>query len=195
MWRSSLLLAAACGHAGSEPRSTATPAGDPGRPARDAEIAARAAPFVDAFSNYGAEITADGHVVFVSTRDGLPQLYVAAIAEPDQPARRLPLPTDRVSAPRLLPDGKTLVFASDVGADQKFHLFRIGIDGSGLRDLTPSGELRRSLPQVARDTGALVYGAHTLEDPSTLVFVQSGDGAPREVYRDPRVGFVSDRPA
>lgn len=128
----------------------------------------------------------------MSTRDGLPQLYVAAVDQPERAPRRLPLPGERVSAPRLLPDGKTLVFASDVGSDQKFHVFRIGIDGSGLRDPTPSGELRRNLPQVARGSGTLVYGAHTLEDPSTLVFVQSADGAPREVYRDPRVGFVSD---
>ena len=192
MWRGSLLVVAACGHAASDGRSTVAPAGDPGRPARDAEIAARAAPYVDAFSNIGAVLTPDGQVAFVSTRDGLPQLYVAAVAEPERPPRRLPLPSERVSPPRLLPDGKTLVFASDVGSDQKFHVFRIGIDGSGLRDLTPSGELRRTLPQVARSSGTLVYGAHTLEDPSTLVFVQTVDGAPREVYRDPKVGFVSD---
>lgn len=192
MWRSLLVVSAACGHAAVDGVSAGAPASDPGVPARDAEVAARAAPFVDAFSNYGAVLAPGGQVVFASTRDGLPQLYVAAAGEPDRPPRRLPVPPERVSAPRLLPDGKTLVFASDVGADQKFHLFRIGIDGSGLRDLTPDGELRRHLPVVARTAGTLVYAAHTLEDPATHVFAHGVDGAPREVYRDPGVGRVFD---
>jgi WD40-like Beta Propeller Repeat len=192
MTRWMLLAAAACGHAGIDARSAAGPAADPGQPARDAEIAARAAPFVDAFSNSGAQLAPGGQVVFVSTRDGLPQLYVGAVGEPDRPPRRLPVPAERVVAPRLLPDGKTLVFLSDVGSDQKFHVFRIGLDGSGLADLTPSGELRRMVPQVARRSGTMVYGAHVLDDQATRVFVQTIDGAPREIYRDPKVGFIAD---
>lgn len=158
MTRWILLAAAACGHAGVDAKSAVAPAADPGQPARDAEIAARdaeiaarAAPFVDAFSNSGAVLAPGGQVVFVSTRDGLPQLYVGAIGEPD----RLPAPPERVVAPRLLPDGKTLVFLSDVGSDRKFHVFRIGLDGSGLADLTPTGELRRMAPQVARRSGTM----------------------------------------
>jgi dipeptidyl aminopeptidase/acylaminoacyl peptidase len=192
MTRWILLAAAACGHAGVDAKSAAAPAADPGQPARDAEIAARAVPFVDAFSNRGAVLAPDGQVVFLSTRDGLPQLYVGAAGEPDRPPRRLPVPPERVAAPRLLPDGKTLVFLSDVGADQKFHVFRIGLDGSGLADLTPAGELSRREPLVARRSGTMVYGAHTLDDQATRVFVQTVDGPPREIYRDPKVGFVAD---
>jgi len=185
-----LLAAAACGHPGIDAKGAGSPAPDPGQ-ARDAAIAARAAPFVDAHGNSAAVLAPGGQVVFVSNRDGLPQLYVGDVAHPDRPPRRLPVPAERVTAPRLLADGKTLVFLSDVGADQKFHVFRIGIDGSGLTDLTPTGELRRNLPEVAR-TGLLIYGAHVLEDQATRVFVQTLDGAPREIYRDPKVGYVND---
>ncbi len=187
-----LVVAAACGHPGIGARSAVAPLADPGQPARDAEIAARAAPFVDAFSDYAAVLAPDGELVFVSTRDGLPQLYAGTVGEPDRPPRRLPGPPERMVAPRLLPDGKTVVFLSDVGSDQKWHVFRIGLDGSGLADLTPDGELRRTAPQVARRSGTLVYGAHVLDDQATRVFVHAVDEPPREIYRDPKVGFVAD---
>lgn len=184
---------AACGHASIDSRLAASPTEpSPGQRARDADIAARAAPFVDAFTNAAAVLAPGGQVAFVSTRDGLPQLFVGEIAHPDRAPRKLPLPAERVTAPRLLPDGKTLVFLSDIGSDEKFHLFRIGLDGSGLADLTPTGELHRALPHVARRSGAFVYGAHALDDPSTLVFVQTLDAPPREIYRDPKVGFITD---
>jgi hypothetical protein len=64
----------------------------------------------------------------------------------------------------------------------------------GTRELAcrARGELRRQVTRVARRSGALVYGAHTLEDPSTRVFVHTVDSAPREVYRDPGVGSIAD---
>jgi dienelactone hydrolase len=192
MTRWILLVVAACGHPGIGASPAAAPPADPGQPARDAEIASRAAPFVDAFSNYGAVLAPDGQVVFVSTRDGLPQLYTATVGEPDRPPRRLPGPPERVMAPRLLPDGKTVVFLSDVGSDRKYHVFRVGLDGSGLTDLTPDGELRRTAPRVARWSGTMVYGAHVLDDQTTRVFVQALDEPPREIHRDPKVGFVAD---
>ncbi|HEX8107532.1 MAG TPA: hypothetical protein VF516_07370, partial [Kofleriaceae bacterium] len=187
-----LLVAAACGHPGNGARSAVAPPADPGQPTRDAEIAARAAPFVDAYSNYGAVLAPDGQVVFVSNRDGLPQLYVGALGEPDRPPRRLPVPRERVAAPRLLPDGKTLVFLSDVGSDEKYHVYRIGLDGSGLTDLTPDGDLRRMTPQIARRSGAMLYAAHVLDDQATRVFAHTVDDPPREIYRDPKVGFIAD---
>jgi dipeptidyl aminopeptidase/acylaminoacyl peptidase len=186
-----VLVVAACGHQGIGASPAVAPPADPGK-ARDAEIAARAAPFVDAFGNSSAVLAPDGQVVFVSTRDGQPQLYAGLVGEPDQPPRRLPGPPERMLAPRLLPDGRTLVFLSDVGSDRKFHVFRIGIDGSGLADLTPDGELRRNALRVARWSGTMVYSAHVLDDQTTRVFVQTLDEPPREIHRDPKVGFVAD---
>ena len=193
MTRWLLVAVTACGHASVDGAHAIAPTEpDAAQRARDAEIASRAAPFVDAFSNTSAVLAPDGRVAFLSTRDGLPQLYVGDVRQPDRPPRRLPTPAERITAPRLLPDGKTLVFLSDIGADQKFHLFRIGLDGAGLADLSPPGELRRRAPHVARKSGTLVYGAHTLEDPSTRVFVHTVDTPPREIYRDPKVGFIVD---
>jgi dipeptidyl aminopeptidase/acylaminoacyl peptidase len=193
MTRWLLLAVTACGHASVDGNRPVAPTElGAAQRARDAEIAALAAPFVDAFSNSAAVLAPDGQVAFLSTRDGLPQLYVGDVRQPDRPPRKLPTPAERIAAPRLLPDGKTLVFLSDVGSDQKYHLFRIGLDGTGLADLSPPGELRRRAPHVAHTSGTLVYGAHTLEDPSTRVFVHTADTAPREVYRDPKVGFILD---
>ncbi|TMQ20677.1 MAG: hypothetical protein E6J91_03395 [Deltaproteobacteria bacterium] len=191
MMRWCLLVSVACGHAG-DARVVAPTELDTGQRARDAEIAARAARFVDAFSNQAAVLAPDGQVAFVSTRDGVAQLYVGRVAEPDRPPRKLPLPAERVVAPHLLPDGRTLVFLSDVAGDQKFRVFRVGLDGSGVAALTPADELRRSTLQVARRAGTLVYTAHVLADQSTRVIVQAVDGAPREIYRDPSVGGIRD---
>src|SRR5215471_4951032 len=44
--------------------------------ARDAALAPKAAAFVDAFTNYGAAPLKNGRVVFLSTRDGIPTLYL-----------------------------------------------------------------------------------------------------------------------
>src|ERR1051325_8120500 len=190
MTRWIVLVVAACGHQGIGVSPAVAPPADPGK-ARDAEIAARAAPFVDAFGNTSAVLAPDGQVVFVSTREGQPQLYAGVVGEPDQPPRRLPGPPERMLAPRLLPDGRTVVFLSDVGSDRKFHVFRIGLDGSGLVDLTPDGELRRGALRVARWSGMMVYSAHVLDDQTTRVFAQTLDEPPREIHRDPKVGFVA----
>ncbi|HEX4420015.1 MAG TPA: prolyl oligopeptidase family serine peptidase [Kofleriaceae bacterium] len=191
-WLCPVLIAlSACSPATAPAQLTAPTSPDPRQAARDTALAALAAPFVDAFSNTGPALAPDGRVVFVSSRDGLPQLYVGDAAHPDQPPHRLPGPAERMFAPRILPDGVRLVFVSDVGSDQKFHIFRVGLDGSGLTDLTPADGLLRSPPHVAKRTGALIYTAHTLDDQSTRVMVQPPDGPPREVYRDPKVGTIA----
>jgi len=161
------------------------------KPISDADIDTRAAAVVDAFVNSDAIVTPDGHVVFTSNRDGLPQLYVGEVDHPDKAPVRLPVPKERVEAPAVMPDGKTIVFLSDVGTDAKFHIFRIGIDGTNLVDLTPGGDQRRSSLVVARTSGLLVYTSHTLEDQTTHIYAQTLDGPPREIYRDPKVGDIT----
>jgi dienelactone hydrolase len=171
-------VAGCAGHAGaSDPRPQAAEA--------------VAAPLVDAFTNSSPVLAPDGRVVFVSSRDGLPQLYVGESAHPERAPLRLPVPNQRTLGPALMPDGKTALFISDVSSDEKFHLFKIGLDGSGLADLTPTGELHRSRPLVARRAGTIIYSGHAMADQTALVFVQTLDGTPREVYRDPQVGYVS----
>lgn len=48
---------------------------------RDAELAQKAADYIDAFSNFEPVLTRDGkRLVFASNRDGLAQLYVGEVA-------------------------------------------------------------------------------------------------------------------
>src|SRR6186713_895458 len=66
--------------------------------ARIAELSRQAAPLVDAFLNLDAVLTRDGkQVIFVSNRDGLPQLYLADAARPDSPAKRLATWSERMT--------------------------------------------------------------------------------------------------
>src|SRR5262249_49679071 len=89
--------------------------------ARDAELPKLAAPIVDAFTNTAPPFTPDGRkVVFLSARDGMPQPYVADAARPDAPAARLATLKQRVGAVRPTPDGKYVLFTSDVGADENW---------------------------------------------------------------------------
>src|SRR5215471_5553671 len=86
--------------------------------ARVAELAKSITAIVDAFENDQADFSRDGKtVVFVSSRDGLPQLYAGDASRPDASAVRLVKTTERISTPMPLPDGKTLLFRSDFGAD------------------------------------------------------------------------------
>ncbi len=39
----------------------------------------------------------------------------------------------------------TLLFSKDFGGDENFHLFSVGLDGQGLRDLTPTAKTRAQL--------------------------------------------------
>src|SRR5215470_14991606 len=60
--------------------------------ARDAEIGKQVALVVDAYLNFAPILLRDGRVVFTSTRDGIPALYVADPRAPSAPPRRLPGP-------------------------------------------------------------------------------------------------------
>ncbi|HWL89578.1 MAG TPA: hypothetical protein VNO21_27430, partial [Polyangiaceae bacterium] len=117
--------------------------------AQDAALVPKAAAIVDAFTNSGARLLGTGSFVFNSNRDGLPSLYVADAAHPKAAPRKLPTPNERVQSATILPDERTVLFTSDVGADRKFRIFRVGIDGSGLENLTPGETLDRSPPIVA----------------------------------------------
>src|SRR5512140_630700 len=66
--------------------------------ARDAELAKAATGVIDAFINSEPVFTRDAkHVVFVSNRDGLPQLYLGDVSKPDAPATRLVTSTERMT--------------------------------------------------------------------------------------------------
>lgn len=163
--------------------------------ARIAELARQVTPLVDAFVNTEALLTRDGkRVVFVSNRDGLPQIYVADAARPDAPARRLVAWPERMSIEALTPDGQALLFLSDTGADENWSIFKAGLDGSAPVELTPGVTMNRDaalLPELAPDT---VYfsGRRKEEVPAAVYAVPLAGGEARVVYRDDKPGFLTD---
>jgi dipeptidyl aminopeptidase/acylaminoacyl peptidase len=202
----SLAAALACaeGGASTAPAASATAAKPalekPDAPAgadaaRVAELAAKAQPLVDAFLNSEALLTRDGkQVLLVSNRDGLPQLYLADAARPDSPAKRLLDSKERVTLDETTPDAKAILFRSDRGADEKWSVFRAGLDGSAPIELTTGERMQRDrvhVPDLAPDT--LYFSARRISDVGSMLLVASATapGPAREVYRDAKPGFLT----
>jgi len=173
------------------PDSLSGPAAD-----RVAELTRKAAPLVDAFLNSNAIYTRDvKQVVLVSNRDGLPQLYIADATRPDSPARRLFESNERVALATTTPDGKALLFRTDRGADEKWTIWRVNLDGSGAIQLSPGEPMQRDDPLTADFApGTMFYSARRIGEASSAVYAASAiePGPEREVYRDPKPGFLTD---
>jgi dipeptidyl aminopeptidase/acylaminoacyl peptidase len=197
------VVAATSASQATAPTSAATapePSSDPTEPtaaqrAREEPLVKRATAYVDAFRDTGALLTKDGaKVVFLSDRDGLPQLYVGDVAHPEAPPARLGTGSERVAWARLSPDEKSVLFLTDAGADENFRIQRVGLDSSGLVNLTPEGTLHRDAPFVPRgNPRTMVYAATSVSSPETRVFAQPADGgAARVVHTDGAPGGLAD---
>ena len=162
--------------------------------ARVEELARKAEPLVDAFLNTEAELTRDGkQVIVVSNQSSLPQLYVADASRPDSPARRLFESKERVTLDQTTPDGKAVLFRSDRGADEKWSIWRAGLDGSEPVELTPGERIQRDRAHVADlSPDSIYFSARRISDVGSAVFAASatGVGPAREVYRDKKPGFL-----
>ncbi|MFP2928276.1 S9 family peptidase [Pyxidicoccus sp. 3LG] len=163
--------------------------------ARVAELAAKVTLLVDAFINAEPQFTRDGQrTLFVSNRDGLPQLYIADAKRPDSPAKRLFTWGERVSQAITTPDGQSLLFLSDTGADENWSIWKAGLDGSAPVELTPGEKLNRDnalLPDLAPDT--LYFSARPMSEARTSVYAMpTSGGEARSVHRDETPGFLTD---
>jgi dipeptidyl aminopeptidase/acylaminoacyl peptidase len=189
------------------PPAAATVAGDatPDAPsaanaAREAELAKAATTAIDAFSNAFVtgqpRLTRDGkRIVFVSNRDGLPQLYVADAGKPDAPATRLVASSEQQTTAELLPDGKAIVFRSDHGNDENWSLFRVSLDGGALVELTPGAKWRRDQPIVVDGKpDTLFYSARAMSEVGTGVYATSArvPGEEKLLYHDDKPGGLAD---
>jgi dipeptidyl aminopeptidase/acylaminoacyl peptidase len=163
---------------------------------RDEQLAAQAARFVDAFYNVGPELTPDGkRVAFVSNRDGLPQLYVAEVAQPEAAARRLFTWPERVQLPIATPDGSAFLFRADQGADENWSYYRVNGDGQQIVELTPGERLNRDEAVIPRDAPQrLFYSARKMSEASSTLYEASTEKAapPRAIYTDPKPMFMAD---
>jgi dipeptidyl aminopeptidase/acylaminoacyl peptidase len=163
--------------------------------ARDAELAAVAGGLLDAFVNSQPVLTRDQRVVFVSNRDGLPQLYIADAKQPPAQATRLVTTTERVTGVVRTPDGKAVIFQSDTGADENWSFYRVGLDGTGLIELTPGAKLNRDgavLPAGAPDT--IFFTARAMSETRSTVYSASAvaPGEATAVWSDDKPAFLTD---
>ncbi|HVF58411.1 MAG TPA: prolyl oligopeptidase family serine peptidase [Thermoanaerobaculia bacterium] len=171
---------------------------DPAPPAdaRAAELTTVIEAVFDAFTNGSPVLTRDGKsVLFVSNRDGLPQLYLAPADQPEAPARRLVRTGERVANPVALPDGHSLLFQSDRGADENWSTYRLDLAGGEAVELTSAERLNRDFPFVADGMpDRMVFSARRHAEPTTTVYVQAltpGEPA-RDVYTEPIFGTLAD---
>ncbi|WP_394850504.1 prolyl oligopeptidase family serine peptidase [Pendulispora brunnea] len=169
--------------------------------AREKELAKKAAPILDAFSNREPVLTPDGKkVVFVSNRDGIPQLYLGETAHPETPATRVLSSSERAMTPLVTRDGKTIVFGSDRDADEQVTFFRADLDGKNLVQLTPNDRLQRDTPQLpAKAQDTLYFSGRTAVN-SALAGVyttsmspaKTGPAPSKWVYQDANGGQLVD---
>ncbi|HTR54604.1 MAG TPA: prolyl oligopeptidase family serine peptidase [Kofleriaceae bacterium] len=188
MGRTLLALASTCAAACAGPPHPATA---PASIAPAVDVPA----LLEAHENFGGTLSPDGtRVVFRSDRDGVAELYVAEVAEPDGPAKKIVAGPERIASGVFAHDGRSLLFRRDTGADENFHVLRVPVDGGEPVDLTPTDPMWRDSPLVPRDRAdVIVYGARKPTDYASMIIVQELDGgAQRVAYRDPGAGAMID---
>ena len=179
--------------------------------ARDAELGAKVAGYIDAFTNSEPHFTKDGkRILFVSNRDGLPQLYVADAKKPTAAAKRLVTTTERVGSPVPTHDGKAMIYRSDTGADENWSMFRVGLDGAGTVELTTGEKLQRESPVLVdgapgvmffsgrklSEAKSTIYSASTLQPgPAKAIHTDDKPTSLYDVRRDGKVALAGQYPS
>jgi dipeptidyl aminopeptidase/acylaminoacyl peptidase len=160
--------------------------------AKDATLAVEAAAVYDAFSNriggFAGQLTPDGRrLLFGSTRDGSPQLYLGEVARPSAPPVAVTRGPERVEWAALTRDGGAVLFTRDRGADENSRIYRVSLDGSGLTELTPEEGVRHDPPVLPlRRPDLMVYSKRKVTSPASTIVAQAvSGGAARTVYEDP----------
>jgi dipeptidyl aminopeptidase/acylaminoacyl peptidase len=163
---------------------------------RDAELVQKATGYIDAFVNSEPVPTRDGkQVVFVSNRDGLPQIYIADAAKPDAPARRLITTKERMTSILPTKDGKSLVFLSDTGADELWSIYKVGLDGKDLVELTPGEKLQRDEPIIPDgQPGTMYFSAQKMSESKSTLYSASATtpGPAKPVYTSEKPSTLED---
>ena len=156
---------------------------------RDAQLAKLAAPIVDAPSDFDARMLGKGpEYVFVSNRDGLPQLYVGDLSHPEAAPRRLITSADRVSGLRVSPDGKTVYFRMDHGSDENWRFYSMPAAGGTPTELAPGEEMQRDLPFLPdKAPTSLYFSARKHTDKTFGIYARA-----KLIYTDPSPGHLED---
>lgn len=152
--------------------------------ARDGELARKVEPIVRAFTDTDGVPTPDGkRLLFVSNRDGVPQLYLGDATKPAAAPARIVSTSERVALVAVTPDGKSAVFSSDHDADENFSLYRIDLATLQIVELTPGEALVRDSLVVPRGAATVYFSAHKTDDvKSTIYAVPVAGGDAKAVY-------------
>lgn len=169
---------------------------------RDDELAPKASAIVDAFPNHNgafsslvASYSRDGkRILFGSTRDGAPEIYLGELDRPGEKPAAVTTGPERATWATFTPDGRSVLFLRDSKGDENHAIWRVGLDGAGLTNLTPGETLHRGDVRLPRGKpGVMLYSARKVADPSTALIMQSLEGgAPKTFYTLARPAILSD---
>lgn len=194
--------------ASAEPPPAEPPPAEPARPAthepteltdeqkkRDQELAPKAGAIVDAFTSWGARLSKDRkRVLFSSLRDGNREIYLGSVEKPAEAPKAMTTGPERATWASFTRDEKYILFLRDAGADEYFRIYRMDADGSNLTNITPRERWSRDEPLLPlRKPGIMVYSAHKVVEPTSMVIVQNVEGgSPKTVYTDPLPAYAVD---
>lgn len=140
--------------------------------------------FIDAFTNTSPVFTRDGKsLVFLSTRDGLAQVYTASV---EGAARRVVTSSQRIGEVLAAPGGKDILFTSDTGADENWAFYRASLDGKPPVELT-RGKLNRDRMFVPDGRPSQIYfTARAMSEAKSTLYVTpaTAPGEAKALYAD-----------
>lgn len=108
-------------------------------------------------------------IAFVSDATGSPELWVVP-ATGGWPIQLTEL-HEEVTGVRWAPDGKSLVFATDYGGNERHDLYRVPAEGGVAEKLTDSPKVGESEPHFSPDGGRLAFVADPDGDFKTEIFI------------------------
>jgi len=196
--RDSAAAAAAPKPAESAPPPPAPVAPDtvsPASSARVAELAGKAQPLVDAFLNSEALLRPRWQAGDPGLQPRRPSPALRGGCDPAGIAGAAPAGNDRAgdAGRHHTPDGKAVLFRADHGADEKWSIWKINLDGSGAVEITQGEPMQRDAAHVADLAPETVYfSARRISDASSALYAAplAAPGAPREVYRDAKPALL-----
>lgn len=169
---------------------------------RDAARVPLASAVVDAYPNWNgffstliANYSPDGkQILFGSTRDGLPEIYLGEVAKPAAPPRAITSGPERALWARFTADGASILFTRDVKGDENFAIWKVPVAGGEPVNLTPGEPQRRSEPRLPRGAPTtMLYSTSTNTALTTRLVQQDlSGGAPKVVYSQELPGGLVD---
>jgi dipeptidyl aminopeptidase/acylaminoacyl peptidase len=163
--------------------------------ARDKQIAESYAPYVDAFSNRGLELSPDGKsLLFASDRGGGSyQLYLASVDKPAAEPIAIAPAKDGVSDARFSPDGLHVLFTRDRDRNENLQIYRATVDGKEVVPLTKDETRFHFLPRVAPDWKTIYYFRGRHKTGGVALVAQPLEGGPaKKVLEAKGFHFLSD---